>query len=111
VIDASRHRFQEGAVQALAARQLAAEHKYVMALHTHQANPHVHAGVNYLGRRDKIIVVDQIHVLVRAESDLGVRHVEARCKGRVSSLLPRRARSRIGIWALLQRPADGSRMS
>ena len=30
-----------GAVQALAARQFAG-HKYVMALHTHQANPHVH---------------------------------------------------------------------
>jgi hypothetical protein len=42
-----------GAVQALAARQFAG-HKYVMALHTHQANPHV-------------------HLLVRAESDLGVR--------------------------------------
>jgi hypothetical protein len=42
-----------GAVQALAARQFA-DHKYVMALHAHQANPHV-------------------HVLVRAESDLGVR--------------------------------------
>jgi hypothetical protein len=41
------------AVQALAARQFAG-HKYVMALHTHQANPHV-------------------HLLVRAESDLGVR--------------------------------------
>src|SRR5437879_5156208 len=41
------------AVQALAARQFAG-HKYVMAMHTHQANPHV-------------------HVLVRAESDLGVR--------------------------------------
>jgi len=41
-----------GAVQALAARQFAG-HKYVMALHTHQANPHV-------------------HLLVRAESDLGV---------------------------------------
>jgi relaxase-like protein len=41
------------AVRALAARQFAG-HKYVMALHTHQANPHV-------------------HVLVRAESDLGVR--------------------------------------
>jgi hypothetical protein len=42
-----------GAVQARAARQFAG-HKYVMALHTHQANPHV-------------------HLLVRAESDLGVR--------------------------------------
>ena len=42
-----------GAVQTLAARQFAG-HKYVMALHTHQANPHV-------------------HLLVRAESDLGVR--------------------------------------
>ncbi len=42
-----------GAVQALAARQFA-DHKYVMALHAHQANPHV-------------------HLLVRAESDLGVR--------------------------------------
>jgi hypothetical protein len=42
-----------GAVQALAARQFAG-HKYVMALHTHQANPHV-------------------HLLVRAESDIGVR--------------------------------------
>jgi hypothetical protein len=42
-----------GAVQALATRQFAG-HKYVMALHTHQANPHV-------------------HLLVRAESDLGVR--------------------------------------
>src|SRR6267378_3060183 len=42
-----------GAVQALAARHFAG-HKYVMALHTHQANPHV-------------------HVLVRAESDIGVR--------------------------------------
>src|SRR6267143_5069890 len=42
-----------GAVQALAARQFAG-HKYVMALHTHQANPHV-------------------HLLVRAESDTGVR--------------------------------------
>jgi hypothetical protein len=41
------------AVQALAARRFAG-HKYVMALHTHQANPHV-------------------HLLVRAESDLGVR--------------------------------------
>ncbi len=41
------------AVQALAARQFAG-HKYVMALHTHQANPHV-------------------HLLVRAESDTGVR--------------------------------------
>jgi hypothetical protein len=41
------------AVQALAARQFAG-HKYVMALHTHQANPHV-------------------HLLVRAESDHGVR--------------------------------------
>src|SRR5467141_139838 len=41
------------AVQALAARQFA-DHKYVMALHAHQANPHV-------------------HLLVRAESDLGVR--------------------------------------
>src|SRR6266404_5619021 len=41
------------AVQALAARQFAG-HKYVMAMHTHQANPHV-------------------HVLVRAESDTGVR--------------------------------------
>src|SRR5207253_5138358 len=41
------------AVQALAARQFAG-HKYVLALHTHQANPHV-------------------HLLVRAESDLGVR--------------------------------------
>jgi hypothetical protein len=41
------------AVQALAARQFAG-HKYVMALHTHQANPHV-------------------HLLVRAESDVGVR--------------------------------------
>jgi hypothetical protein len=41
------------AVQALAARRFAS-HKYVMALHTHQANPHV-------------------HLLVRAESDLGVR--------------------------------------
>jgi hypothetical protein len=41
------------AAQALAARQFAG-HKYVMALHTHQANPHV-------------------HLLVRAESDLGVR--------------------------------------
>jgi hypothetical protein len=41
------------AVQALAARQFAG-HKYVMALHTHQANPHV-------------------HLLVRAESDIGVR--------------------------------------
>jgi hypothetical protein len=41
------------AVQALAARQFAG-HKYVMAMHTHQANPHV-------------------HLLVRAESDLGVR--------------------------------------
>ncbi len=30
-----------GAVQALAARQFA-DHKYVMALHAHQANPHVH---------------------------------------------------------------------
>jgi hypothetical protein len=42
-----------GAVQALAQRQFAG-HKYVMALHTHQANPHV-------------------HLLVRAESDHGVR--------------------------------------
>ena len=42
-----------GAVQALAARQFAG-HKYVMALHMHQANPHV-------------------HLLVRAESDLGIR--------------------------------------
>src|SRR6202043_3834821 len=42
-----------GAGQTLAARQFAG-HKYVMALHTHQANPHV-------------------HLLVRAESDLGVR--------------------------------------
>jgi hypothetical protein len=42
-----------GAIQALATRQFAG-HKYVMALHTHQANPHV-------------------HLLVRAESDLGVR--------------------------------------
>jgi hypothetical protein len=42
-----------GAVQALAARQFAG-HKYLMALHTHQANPHV-------------------HLLVRAESDIGVR--------------------------------------
>jgi hypothetical protein len=41
------------AVQALAARQFAG-HKYVMALHTHQANPHV-------------------HLLVRAESDIGLR--------------------------------------
>src|SRR5438309_4158283 len=41
------------AVQALAARQFPG-HKYVMAMHTHQANPHV-------------------HLLVRAESDLGVR--------------------------------------
>src|SRR6266436_9161324 len=41
------------AVQALAARRFAGR-KYVMALHTHQANPHV-------------------HLLVRAESDLGVR--------------------------------------
>src|SRR6266404_3738412 len=41
------------AVQALAARQFAV-YKYVMALHTHQANPHV-------------------HLLVRAESDIGVR--------------------------------------
>jgi hypothetical protein len=41
------------AVQGLAARQFAG-HKYVMALHTHQANPHV-------------------HLLVRAESDHGVR--------------------------------------
>jgi len=41
------------AVQALATRQFAG-HKYVMAMHTHQANPHV-------------------HLLVRAESDLGVR--------------------------------------
>src|SRR3989442_929269 len=41
------------AVQALAARQFPG-HKYVMALHTHQANPHV-------------------HLLVRAESDLGIR--------------------------------------
>jgi hypothetical protein len=41
------------AVQALAARRFAG-HKYVVALHTHQANPHV-------------------HLLVRAESDLGVR--------------------------------------
>jgi hypothetical protein len=41
------------AVQALAARQFTG-HKYVMALHTHQANPHV-------------------HLLVRAESDVGVR--------------------------------------
>ena len=41
------------AVQALAARRFAG-HKYVMALHTHQANPHV-------------------HLLVRAESDTGVR--------------------------------------
>jgi len=41
------------AVRALAARQFAG-HKYVMAMHTHQANPHV-------------------HLLVRAESDLGVR--------------------------------------
>ena len=30
-----------GAVQALAARQFA-DHKYLMALHAHQANPHVH---------------------------------------------------------------------
>src|SRR5467141_2407 len=42
-----------GAVQALAARQFAG-HKYVMALHTHQANPHV-------------------HLLLRAESDIGIR--------------------------------------
>ncbi len=42
-----------GAVQAVAERQFAS-HKYVMALHTHQANPHV-------------------HLLVRAESDIGVR--------------------------------------
>ena len=42
-----------GAVQALAARQFAG-HKYVMALHSHQANPHV-------------------HLLVRAESDTGAR--------------------------------------
>jgi hypothetical protein len=41
------------AVQALAARQFAGQ-KYVMALHTHQANPHV-------------------HLLVRAESDTGAR--------------------------------------
>jgi hypothetical protein len=41
------------AVQALAARHFAG-HKYVMALHTHQANPHV-------------------HLVVRAESDTGVR--------------------------------------
>jgi hypothetical protein len=41
------------AIQALAARQFAG-HKYVMALHTHQANPHV-------------------HLLVRAESDMGIR--------------------------------------
>jgi hypothetical protein len=42
-----------GAVQALAARRFAG-YKYVMALHTHQANPHV-------------------HLLVRAESDVGIR--------------------------------------
>jgi hypothetical protein len=42
-----------GAVQGLATRRFAG-HKYVMALHTHQANPHV-------------------HLLVRAESDTGVR--------------------------------------
>jgi len=41
------------AVQAVAQRQFAG-HKYVIALHTHQANPHV-------------------HLLVRAESDIGVR--------------------------------------
>src|SRR6266404_3431995 len=41
------------AVQALAARKFAG-HRYVMALHTHQANPHV-------------------HLLVRAESDVGIR--------------------------------------
>jgi len=58
------------AVQALAARQFAG-HKYVMAMHTHQANPHV-------------------HVLVRAESDTGVR------------LNPRKADCMSGGWNLLQ---------